>query len=48
VLDLLLIRNRLGKPINSGDAWRADVYFDGVVDVLDLISTRNRLGTRCP
>jgi len=47
VLDLLLIRNRLGKPIGSGDAWQADVNLDGTVDVLDLISTRNRLGTRC-
>ncbi|HUW33908.1 MAG TPA: dockerin type I domain-containing protein, partial [Planctomycetota bacterium] len=47
VLDLILIRNRLGKPIESGDNWRGDVNLDGSVDVLDLISTRNKLGTRC-
>jgi len=47
VLDLIAIRNRLGKPIGSADNWKADVNLDGAVDVLDLISARNRLGTRC-
>ncbi|HUW34007.1 MAG TPA: dockerin type I domain-containing protein, partial [Planctomycetota bacterium] len=47
VLDLIFIRNRLGKPIESADNCRADVNVDGSVDVLDLISTRNKLGARC-
>ena len=47
VLDLITIRNRLGKPTGSGDNWRGDVNLDGSVDVLDLISTRNKLGARC-
>jgi len=47
VLDLIAIRNRLGKPTGTGDNWRGDVNLDSSVDVLDLISTRNKLGTRC-
>ena len=47
VLDLINIRNRLGKPIGSADNWRGDVNLDGSVNVLDLISTRNTLGTKC-
>lgn len=48
VLDLIYIRNQLGKDIISGDLWRADINNDGRINVLDLIATRNKLGTKCP
>ena len=32
---------------NNNQNWRGDVNLDGSVDVLDLISTRNKLGARC-
>ena len=47
LLDLIVIRNKLNQPIDSGDNWRGDVNLDGSVDLLDLISTRNRMGKRC-
>jgi len=47
VLDLIFIRNRLGKPVGSGDNWKADVNSDSVVNILDLIYARNRIGARC-
>jgi len=43
VLDLILVRNRMGLPVLSADNWRADVNGDGRVDVRDLIMVRNRL-----
>ena len=43
VLDLVVIRNELGKPLTSANC-RADVSHDGVINVLDLVVTRNVLG----
>jgi len=43
VLDLVFVRNCMGMPANTGDAWRADVNEDGKVDVKDLITVRNRM-----
>jgi len=48
VLDLIFVRNRLGKHAGTGDNWRADVVgVDGKVNVLDLIAVRNELGAEC-
>ena len=47
VLDLIYVRNALGKDVDSGENWRSDVNNDGKVNVLDLIAVRNRLGVRC-
>ena len=42
VLDLLLVRNSLGKdPASDPAARRADVNADGKVDIMDLIAVRN-------
>ena len=42
VLDLLLVRNSLGKdPSSDPAARRADVNNDGNVDIMDLIAVRN-------
>ncbi|HUU70584.1 MAG TPA: dockerin type I repeat-containing protein, partial [Planctomycetota bacterium] len=46
-LDLLFVRNRLGKAVVVGDNWQADVNKDGKINVLDLIRVRNKLGTIC-
>jgi len=48
VLDLLLIRNRLNRPISTNDNWPADVNLDGAIDVLDLLAARQQIGTHCP
>jgi len=34
--------------VATGDNRKADVNNDGKINVLDLICTRNRLGTKCP
>jgi len=47
VLDLIIVRNGLGKNTATGDNWKADVNQDGVVNVMDLIRVRNELGARC-
>ena len=47
VLDLILVRNRLGQSTTTGDNWKADLDQDGRINVLDLILLRNRLGTGC-
>ena len=47
VLDLILVRNKLGQPAGSGANWKCDVNQDGTINVLDLILTRNRLGQKC-
>jgi len=47
VLDLIYVRNALGKDVDSGENWRSDVNNDGKVNVLDLIAVRNSLGQRC-
>ena len=48
VLDLILVRNRLGQNVASGDNWKVDVNQDGATNVLDLILVRNNLNTSCP
>jgi hypothetical protein len=48
VLDLIFVRNRLNKSIESGQNWQANVNQDSKINVLDLIYVRNRLNTRCP
>ena len=48
VLELVLVRNRLGQSTSTGDNWKADLDQDGRINVLDLILLRNRLGTGCP
>ena len=47
VLDLIFVRNRLGKDPASGDNWKADINQDGSINVLDLIRTRNVIGAQC-
>jgi len=47
VLDLIFLRNRLGRDPNSGDNWRADVTQDGQINVLDVIFVRNHFNTTC-
>jgi len=47
VLDLIFVRNRLGKPVTNPDIARADVNNDGRINVLDLICVRNDLGKSC-
>jgi len=48
ILDLIFIRNRLGRPAGSGDNWKADANQDGQINILDLIYVRNKLNTKCP
>lgn len=47
VLDLLLVRNKLGQDTKTGDAWKADVNKDGKINVLDLVIVRNNLSRAC-
>ena len=47
ILDLIFIRNRLGKDTSSvPSARRADLNNDGRVDVLDLMFARDRMRSR--
>ena len=48
ILDLILVRNLLGQPTETGDNWRADLNSDGRINILDMILVRNRLGVHCP
>jgi len=48
VLDLILVRNKLGQDASTGDNWKVDVNGDGRINVLDLITARNNLGKNCP
>ena len=48
ILDMILVRNRLGHDVSTGDNWKADVNEDGRINVLDLLYARNRLGTSRP
>jgi len=45
ILDLLFVRNRLNKDINTDDNRHADVNGDGAINILDLLYVRNRLST---
>jgi len=47
ILDLIAIRNAIGKDPNSGDNWKFDLNQDGSISLVDLIAARNRLGTKC-
>ena len=48
ILDLIFVRNRLGRSPLSGDNWQADQNLDGRIDVLDLLVIRRYVGTLCP
>jgi len=45
-LDLILIRNLMGRDVSSGENWRGDVNEDGRVNLLDLVFARGRLATQ--
>ena len=47
VLDLILIRNRLGQSVSSPESRQADINGDGRINVLDLVAARSNLNTRC-
>ena len=44
ILDMLHVRNHLGRDVSGDGADDADVNGDGVVNILDLILVRNHLG----
>ena len=46
ILDLIFIRNRMGKDVNLSDNRWADVNGDNTVNILDLVFTRNNMGRR--
>jgi len=48
ILDLIFVRNRINRSIDTGDNWQADVTGDGKINILDLIFVRNNLNTKCP
>ena len=48
ILDLILVRGKLGADVASGNNWQADVNADGKINILDLISVRSKLNTACP
>ncbi|HUU67981.1 MAG TPA: dockerin type I domain-containing protein, partial [Planctomycetota bacterium] len=43
ILDLLLIRSKLGLQPADADNWKADATQDGRINILDLIAVRNSL-----
>jgi len=47
ILDLIFVRNRIGREPSSENNWQADVNDDGKINILDLINVRNKLNTRC-
>ena len=47
LLDLLFVRDRIGRDTATGDNWKADVTNDGKVNLLDLLAVRDRLLTGC-
>jgi len=47
VLDLITVRNLLGKDPYSDGNGCADLNHDGVINVLDLLVVRNNLGAAC-
>lgn len=47
ILDMILIRNRLGQDVRIGDNWKADVNQDNGINFLDLFFARNHLNTKC-
>jgi len=48
LLDLIYVRNLLGRNAFSSDYWRADVNADGRINVLDLLRVRDQMGEVCP
>lgn len=48
ILDLIAVRNKLGRDPASGDNALCDVNHDGKINILDLILVRNNLGKSCP
>jgi len=47
ILDLIFIRERLGRSVASGDNVKADVNRDGMINILDLICVRAQLAMYC-
>jgi len=47
ILDLIFVRNRINRDVDSGDNWRADVNQDDKINILDLIFVRNNLNSQC-
>ncbi|HUW33060.1 MAG TPA: dockerin type I domain-containing protein, partial [Planctomycetota bacterium] len=47
VLDLLLIRGKLGQSVYTGDNWKMDVNSDKKINVLDLLTARSKLNKAC-
>jgi len=48
ILDLIFVRNRVNRDVNSEDNWKADVNADGKISILDLIAVRNNINAKCP
>ena len=48
ILDLVFVRNKLGRDVNILDNQKADVNGDGRIDILDFVFVRNHLGETCP
>ncbi|HUU69910.1 MAG TPA: dockerin type I domain-containing protein, partial [Planctomycetota bacterium] len=48
ILDLIAIRNGMGKVPGSSASVRCDVNEDGRINILDLITVRNKLNTHWP
>jgi len=48
VLDLITIRNNLGRSVAEDENWQYGLNGDGRINVLDLIVCRNLLGAKCP
>ena len=47
VLDLITIRNNLGRNVAEDKNWQYDGNGDGRINVLDLIACRKLLGAKC-
>ncbi|NQT21744.1 MAG: hypothetical protein HQ592_18715 [Planctomycetes bacterium] len=47
VVDIIYVRVLLQANPEIADNWQADVNEDGVINILDLITVRNHLGTTC-
>ncbi|HUU70789.1 MAG TPA: discoidin domain-containing protein [Planctomycetota bacterium] len=48
ILDLIIIRNKLGQDPYVGSNFHCDVNMDRRINILDLIMVRNHLSEKCP
>ena len=46
ILDLVIVANALGQPVDRNSEQNPDVNRDGVTNILDLVRVANRLGER--